>query len=91
LQTNQLLRERSCPSKVIAVPTKVHPHVAANGPTQVSKGLRKRSEGTLAFSIVFVNRHEHTDAPDAVGLLRPCREWPRRRASEPRDERPAFH
>jgi hypothetical protein len=37
LQADQLLRERSYPIDVTAGPTKVDPHVAAIGPTQVRK------------------------------------------------------
>ncbi|HKD35441.1 MAG TPA: hypothetical protein VKB78_01535, partial [Pirellulales bacterium] len=44
MQADQLLRERSCPIDVIADPTKVHPHVAAIGPTQI----RKRFDDSLA-------------------------------------------
>src|SRR5439155_14922369 len=39
LQADQLLRERSYPIDVTAAPTKVDPHVAATGPTQVRKRL----------------------------------------------------
>jgi hypothetical protein len=67
-------------------PPKVHPHVAAVGPTQVRKRLRERRETTLFLRIIFVVRHEHSDAPHALALLRPCRERPRRRAAEKRDE-----
>jgi hypothetical protein len=92
LQTDQLVRERSHPIGVSAAPPKVHPHVAAVGPTQVSKRLRERRIATLPVRIVFVVRHEHADASHAAVLLRLRRERPRRRrASEPRDERPAFH
>ena len=35
LHADQLLRERSYPIVVTAAPTKVHPHVATIGPTQV--------------------------------------------------------
>ena len=68
------------------LPSKVHPHVAAIGPTQVRKRLRERREATLLLGIAFVVRHEHADAPHAVALLRPRRERPGRRAAEKRDE-----
>jgi hypothetical protein len=67
---------------VTAGPTKVHPHVAAIGPTQARKRLRKRREATLNLRIVFVARHEHADAPHTVALLRARHKRPRRRASE---------
>jgi hypothetical protein len=77
LQTDQLLRERPYPIDVIAVPPKVHPHVAAIGPTQVRKRLRERRDVSLPHGIVFVARHEHADAPYAVALLRARRKRPR--------------
>src|SRR5262249_29369707 len=35
--------------------------------------------------------HEHADAPHPLRLLRSCRERPRRRAADERDERAPFH
>jgi hypothetical protein len=86
VQADQLLRKHSYPIDVIAAPTKVHPHVAAIGPTKARKGLRERREGRLRRGIVFVARHEHADAPHARVLLRPCRERPCSRAAKERDE-----
>jgi hypothetical protein len=91
LQADQLLRERSYSIDVIAAPTKVNPHVAAIGPTQVRKPLRERGEVRLIDGIVFVASQEHADAPHALGLLRACGERPRRRAPEPRNELPPPH
>jgi hypothetical protein len=88
LQADQLPRERSYPIDVNASPTKLHSHVAANGPTDARKRLRERREGRLPQGIVFVARHEHADAPHAVALLRARRERPRRRAAERCDEFP---
>jgi hypothetical protein len=62
LQTDQLLRERSCPINVIAVPTKVHPHVAAIGPTRVRKGLSERRVATF-----------HTGSFSSNGMSTPMR------------------
>jgi hypothetical protein len=81
LQADQLLRERSYPTGVIAVPTEVHPHVAAIGPAQVRKRLSERR-----YVRVFVAQREHADAPYAVALLRPRSKRPGRRAAEERDE-----
>jgi hypothetical protein len=81
-----LVRERSYPIGIIAVPPKLHPHIAAFGPTQGRKRLREPREARLPHGIVFVAEHEHADAPNAVALLRPRRERPRRRAAEPGDE-----
>jgi hypothetical protein len=86
LQTDQLVRERSCPIGVSAAPTKVHPHVTAIGPTPLRKRLRERRVATLPLRIVFVERHEHADAPHAVALLRARHKRPCRRAAEPNDE-----
>src|SRR5215468_2536292 len=86
LQADQLLREPSYPIDVIAPPPKVHPRVAAINPSQVRKRLRERRVAKLPLRIVFVERHEHADAPHAVSLLRPRSERQRRRAAEERDE-----
>jgi hypothetical protein len=91
LQADQLLRERSYPIDVIAGPPKVHQHVTAIGPTQDRKRLSERRNENLPLRIVFVELHEHANAPHAVGLLRVRRERPRRhRAPEPHDELPPF-
>jgi hypothetical protein len=84
--TDQLLRERAYPIDVTSTPPKVHPHVAAIGPTQVRERLRKRRNATLPLSIVFVVGQEHADAPHAVARLRARRQRPCRRAAEPSDE-----
>jgi hypothetical protein len=68
------------------VPPKVHPHVAAIGPTQVRKRLSERRDASLRHGIVFVPRHEHADTPHTVALLCARRERPRRRAAERTDE-----
>src|SRR5262249_35675791 len=86
LQADQLLRERSYSIVVVAVPPKVHPHVAAIGPPQARKRLNERRDVRLPTRIVFVAGHEHADAPHAVALLRARRERPRRGAAEERDE-----
>jgi hypothetical protein len=70
LQADQLLCERSHPIDVAAGRTKVHPHVAAIGPTQLRKRLSERRDARLPQGIVIVEPHEHADAPDAVALLR---------------------
>jgi hypothetical protein len=90
LRADQFLRERSCPIGVIAEPTRVHPHIAAIGPTQARQRLRERRVATLLLGIVFVARHEHADAPHAFALLGMTRDRPCRRAPEPRDEPERF-
>jgi hypothetical protein len=90
LQADQLLCERWYLIDVTAGRPEVHPNVAANGPTQVRKGLRERRAETLLLGIVFVERHEHADAPNTLPLLRTRHHRPRRRTPEPRDELPPF-
>ena len=82
LQADQLLRERSCPSGVITVPTKVHPYVAASGPTKVCKRLGERGDASLRHGIVFLERHKHANAPYAVALLCARCHRPDRRACQ---------
>src|SRR5262249_53480972 len=89
LQADQLLRERSYAIVVTPGPTKEHSHVSAIGPTQVRKRLSERGNVGLPHGIVFVARHEHADASQALALLRARRSRPCRSASKPRDELPA--
>src|SRR6516165_7053081 len=53
--------------------------------------MRERGVVTVPLGIGFVIRHEHTDAPHAVALLRARHERPRRRAAEERDELAPVH
>ena len=53
--------ERSRPIDAIPATPKVHPHIAAIGPTQARKRLRERREPSLRQGIVFVARHERAD------------------------------
>ena len=73
-QADQLLRERSYPIGVSARRTEVHPHVAASDPTQARERLHERGAGS---GVVFIERKEHADVPDAVALLRTRRKRPR--------------
>jgi hypothetical protein len=86
LQADQLLHERSYPIGIIAAPSKIHPQVAAIGPTQVRKRLCERGHVSLPHGIVFVARHEPADAPHPLALLRLCWERPSRRAANPRNK-----
>jgi hypothetical protein len=85
LRADQLLRERSYPIGVTAGPANVHPHVAAIDPTQVPERLSEGREAMLLLGIVFVERHKHADAPQAVPLLPPRRQRPSHHA-EPSNE-----
>jgi hypothetical protein len=51
LQTGQLPRGRSYPIEVTAAPAKVHPHVAAVGPTQAREHLSETNFGMFARDI----------------------------------------
>jgi hypothetical protein len=82
LQADQPLRVRSHPIGVFSAPPKVHSHLTAFGPTQARKRLRKRRVAKLFLRIIFVERHEHANAPHGVALLRPRRKRPRPRAAE---------
>src|SRR5215467_1670173 len=54
--------------------------------------LQERCVAGLPFRIVLDQVREHADAPHPVGLLRTCREWPRRRcATDERDELASSH
>jgi hypothetical protein len=55
LQTDQLLRERPYPIDVSAAPTNIHPHVAAIGPTQVSKRLSERRIAKFPLRTVYMS------------------------------------
>src|SRR5262249_14368220 len=74
-----------------AVPPKLHPHVAAIGPTQVRKRLSERRYARPRQGIVFVVRHQYADAPHPLGLLPPRHHRPRRCAREPRDYLATVH
>jgi hypothetical protein len=69
LQADQLFRERSYPIGIAASPPKVHPHVAAIGPTQVRKRSREREDASLHRRVIFVVGNEQADQPYALALL----------------------
>src|SRR4029079_14875618 len=46
----------------------------------------ERGKIALHFSVVGDGIHQHGDAPNALGLLRVCRERPRSRTTDQRDE-----
>jgi hypothetical protein len=91
LRADQLLREHSYPIRVSAVPPKVHPHVAAIGPTQVRKRLRECRVAKLPLRIALGKWHQHADPPHTLRLLRVRRDRPcGRRAAEQGDEAAPF-
>src|SRR6516225_10095645 len=63
-------------------PAGLNPHVLPDAPARLLQPLQERPEAGLPYRIVCGCGHEHPDAPHAIGLLRPRRERPRRRAAE---------
>jgi hypothetical protein len=59
--------------------------VATVGPAQSLQRLSERGEASPCFRIVR-GRHEHADAPHALGLLPTRHDWPSRRRGETRDK-----
>jgi hypothetical protein len=85
------LSQRPYPIDVTAAPPKIHPH-AVIGPTHAHKRLGERGVPRLPVKIIiFIVRHEHTDASHVFDLLGPRHQRPRRRVPEPRDEIPPSH
>src|SRR5215467_1039948 len=71
----------------ICRPAELDSRVAALGPAQLLEALQECSVTGLRFPVVRSQAHYDTDAPDALGLLRPRRERPRGRGTaEQRDE-----
>jgi hypothetical protein len=76
LQIDQFFRKRPYLVNVAGGPTNVHVHAAAVSPTQLGNPLCERGEEGPYLKIVFIEPHQHADPPDAVALLRPCRQRP---------------
>src|SRR5215471_2471067 len=73
-------------------PAIVDAYVAARGPTQFFKCLPERRRIGLRIPIVLGKGHQYAHAPHPLGLLRACRERPRRSsATEQRDELASSH
>src|SRR5262249_3311756 len=60
--------------------------VLPDSPAQLLQSLQECRVAGLRLRIVRGVRHEHTNAPHPLALLRARRERPRSRAAEPRDE-----
>src|SRR5262249_14303403 len=65
--------------------------VLSDGPAQLLQSLPESGVADLCLRIVRGVGHEGADTPNALALLRPRRERPRRRASNQRDELAAPH
>src|SRR5215472_8354719 len=91
LQRDQFFREclRLCTGRRKA---SVDADIAAFRPSTLFQPLPECREASLGFRIVLGERHEHTDAPRSLALLRARHQRPRhRRAAEKRDELAAPH
>src|SRR5215831_2872449 len=69
----------------------INPHIVAVGPAQLLQPLLECREAYLVVLIVHGRTREHADAPHPLGLLRACRERPRRRAADERYELAPLH
>src|SRR5262249_18120076 len=88
-ERNQFARILAHGCETACTPALIDPQVAPDSPAQLLQFLQKGAKSGLSFGIVRGQRHEHADAPHAVGLLRARRQRPRRcRAAEKRDELP---
>src|SRR5262249_33717005 len=88
---DQFRRVCALADDISPAPANVDTRIAADSPSRFLQPLQKRRKARLPFRIVRGAIHEHTDAPHALGLLRPRRERPCGRAAEQRDERAAIH
>src|SRR5262249_9497989 len=76
---------------VARAPTDVNPSIAAVDPARLRERLRERQDVGLLCRIVRRKGCEHPDAPHPLTLLCACRERPRVRAADQRDELAALH
>src|SRR5262249_30692537 len=90
-QRDQFAREFVNVVGIACRPAVIDPHVVTVGPAQLPQSLQKRRNASLAYRMVFGERHKHADASDLCWLLRARRERPGGRAAEQRDELAAFH
>jgi enamine deaminase RidA (YjgF/YER057c/UK114 family) len=68
-------------------PAVIDSHVAAFNPARLVQTSYKRREASLYLGVIRGARHQQTDAPHPVSLLRPRHQRPgRRRAAEQGDE-----
>src|SRR6516164_5314299 len=72
-------------------PASIDPQIAAVHPAQFLQLLDERSALRPSFRITLRPAHQYADPAHLLGLLRACRERPRRRATEQRDELAALH
>jgi len=76
-QRNEFLRESFHRLRVKCRPARVDPKVAALYPPEPLEFLPERRNIGLSFSVALGIRHQHTDPPHPLRLLRARRERPR--------------
>src|SRR5262245_47428814 len=63
--------------------------VVAGRPSELPESLPEILKVTLRVQVVLGNPQQYRDPPHPLGLLRPCRHWPRHRSTaQQRDELP---
>src|SRR5215469_10493717 len=91
LQSDQLFCECLNSDCVGIAPAIIDSKVASIRPAELLKALLKYGHAGADIGNAFRNRHQHADTTNSLRLLRACRERPRRRAAEQRDEGAPFH
>src|SRR5262249_21783980 len=78
--------------KIAGGPAKLEAAVSAVDPAEFPQRSHKRRHAGLNFRVSLGPRHQHTDPPHSIGLLRACRERPQhRRAAKSGQQFPPFH
>jgi hypothetical protein len=78
-------------SRQVGGKTLIDPDIAAIRPSQLLERPPECRDAGLRIRIAFRVGQQNSDPPHSLRPLRPRCYRPRRRAAEPRDERPAFH
>jgi hypothetical protein len=86
LQRNEFLRESLHRLHVGRRPASVDPDVAVLRPAELLERLAECSDPSLSFRVALGIGHQHANKPHQLGLLRSCRQRPRRRAADQREE-----
>src|SRR5262249_2531025 len=85
----------SCQREILITPAAseaiVDMDIAPLRPSEPLEFLTKCREAGFGYRIVSRQARERADAPHSLPFLRPCRERPRGRAAEQRDELAPFH
>src|SRR5262245_29114671 len=73
-------------ARALSFPANVDPEIVALHPCELPKPLPECRDEGLSFRVALGICHQHADPAHCTGLLHPCRQRPRRRAAEQRDE-----